>query len=420
MADQQPSAQKRLLIIDDEPLVGHYIAQVAERIGFATEFISVPEKVKAETDLDSFDAIVLDLQMPNIDGIEILRFLAEKRYTAPILLNSGSDPRVVMAAKKLGDLHQLHMAGILQKPMGPAELRKELKNVFSIAGISGDVKSDQDSVYREPTSHDKKKSSDPSITEEELRGALDNLEITAFYQPKVEMKSGQIVGAEALARWSHPIHGAIRPDLFIPDAKKFGLIDLLTEKILHKVLSDMTRWNQAGFKVLVAVNFATETLCDLEFPEKIDAFLAEYGVNLQHQLVFEVTETEAMEDLVRVMDVLSRLRLKGVGLSIDDFGTGYSSMTALREMPFTEMKIDKSFVLSSINHNDSRVLVSSVIELGHSLDLKVVAEGVESYEIWQLVRSLGCDLAQGFYMSPAVEADEFSNLVTHWNPRNIL
>lgn len=420
MEERQSSTQKRLLIIDDDPLVCHYISQVGERMGFSCSIISEPKLIKTEIEPHSYDVIILDLQMPNVDGIEILRFLAENDCQVPILLNSGSDPRVVMAAKRLGELHNLRMAGVLLKPIGPAELRKALVDVQSNADINVKGKKGQASGQRDTILPAETPAADPTVTADELREALDNFEIITHYQPKVEMKSGQIVGAEALARWSHPRHGLIRPDLFIPIAEKFGMIDFLTEKVLHAVLKDMTEWNQAGFNIIVSVNFATKTLCNLEFPEKFDSLLAEYGVNLQKQLVIEVTETQAMEDLVQVMDVLSRLRLKGVGLSIDDFGTGYSSMTALREMPFTEMKIDKSFVLNSVSHDDSRVLVNSVIELGHSMGTTVVAEGVETYEIWELVRSLGCDLAQGYYMSRPVASAEFSKLVARWNPRDIL
>jgi diguanylate cyclase (GGDEF)-like protein len=242
----------------------------------------------------------------------------------------------------------------------------------------------------------------------ELRKAIDDGQFVLHYQPIAEMKTGRIGGVEALVRWQHPRHGLMMPDEFIPLAEHTGLIKPLTMYVLHQALRQCRTWHQAGLKLSVAVNLSVRNLQDEEFPEQVGRLLREHEME-PSWLELEITESAIVVDPIRALGVLGRLGTMGVGLSLDDFGTGYSSLAYLRRLPVTEIKIDKSFILNmSVDENDA-VIVRSTIELARNLGLQVVAEGVESEEMWRRLASLGCDHAQGDYLSAPVPAEDLTS-----------
>ena len=228
----------------------------------------------------------------------------------------------------------------------------------------------------------------------DLRRALDEDELVVYYQPKAALATGRVVAVEALVRWQHPERGLILPDAFIPLAENTGLMRPLTLQVLDRALAQCRAWDLG-----VSVNVSTRNLLDPTLPEAVDALLEHHGVPAD-RLELEITETTIMADPARAKAVLDRLRAMGVDLAVDDFGTGYTSLRWLRELPVTTLKIDKSFVMDF----DS-VIVSSIVQLGRSLGLQVVAEGVEDAASWEQLRALGCDLVQGYYLSrPQPEA----------------
>ena len=231
----------------------------------------------------------------------------------------------------------------------------------------------------------------------ELRSAIETDEIFLAYQPKAEISSGTVLGVEALARWPHPRHGHVSPVEFVELAERTGLIGSLTEHVMRTALRDIARLRGGGRNISVAVNIAAPSLADEEFPGLVARLLDEYGVSPQ-ALTLEVTETTMMTESARARLVLTALVDLGVGLSIDDYGTGYSSLTYLSTLPVHEVKIDRSFVTDMAVDERLSKIVSSTIALVHSLDKKVVAEGVENASTWALLRDAGCDIAQGFYL----------------------
>ncbi len=239
----------------------------------------------------------------------------------------------------------------------------------------------------------------------ELRRAIDQRELVLHYQPKAVLESGDVSAVEALLRWNHPTRGLILPDDFIPLAQRTGLIKPLTLYVVGEALRQCRLWQEQGLRLSIAVNLSMRNLLDLEFPEQVRALLEQWQVD--HDLLeFEITESTMLADPVRTKLILDKLSAMGIRLAIDDFGTGYSSLAYLKRLPVDEIKIDRSFVMHMSDDADNAAIVRSTIDLARNLGLQVVAEGVETEEVWNTLASLGCTIAQGFYLSRPVPPDE--------------
>ena len=242
----------------------------------------------------------------------------------------------------------------------------------------------------------------------ELRRAIDRGELVLHYQPKASLRNGEITGVEALVRWRHPERGMIPPDEFIPPAQKTGVIGPLTMFVLDEALRQCRSWLLQGLELCVAVNLSTRNLLDVHLPDTIGELLSRWEVP-PTLLELEITESTILADPVRAMQILSRLDEMGIRLAIDDFGTGYSSLAYLKRLPVDELKIDKSFILGMQENENDAVIVRSTIDLGRNLGLRVVAEGVETATAWDGLVRLGCDTAQGYYLSRPAPAAEFTD-----------
>jgi diguanylate cyclase (GGDEF)-like protein/PAS domain S-box-containing protein len=239
----------------------------------------------------------------------------------------------------------------------------------------------------------------------ELRGALDRHELVLHYQPKAVLADGEIHAVEALLRWNHPVRGLVPPDDFIPMAQQTGLIKPLTLYVIDEALQQCRSWLDDGLRLAIAVNLSARNLVDAHFPTQVAGLLDRWDVE-PGLLEFEITESAMLADPTRTKQILERLSVMGIRLSIDDFGTGYSSLSYLKRLPVSEIKIDRSFVMSMEQDEDDAVIVRSTIDLGRNLGLDVVAEGVENEQVWDLLRALGCTAAQGYYLSRPVPAPE--------------
>jgi diguanylate cyclase (GGDEF)-like protein len=238
----------------------------------------------------------------------------------------------------------------------------------------------------------------------ELRRAIDDRELVLHYQPKASLRSGEVDAVEALLRWNHPVRGLVPPDEFIPLAQQTGLIKPLTLYVLEEALWQCSEWERQGLSLSVAVNLSMRNLLDLDFPDDVERLIGAAGVD-PSRLELEITESTMLTNPVRVKAVLGRLHAMGIRLSIDDFGTGYSSLAYLSSLPVSVIKIDRSFVMTMLHDENDAVIVRSTIDLGRNLGLDVVAEGVESEEIWERLDGLGCDTAQGFFLSRPLPAE---------------
>jgi EAL domain-containing protein (putative c-di-GMP-specific phosphodiesterase class I) len=236
------------------------------------------------------------------------------------------------------------------------------------------------------------------------------------YQPKVDAADGALVRVEALMRWTHEEFGAVSPSRFVPLAEQHGLIDELTQWALRTALRQLRLWTVAGLETSVAVNISAASLEHLDFPDLVERLCRALDVPTD-RLVLELTEG-ATQPLIKLMDTLTRCRIKGIGLAIDDFGTGYSSLSQLRQLPFTEVKIDREFVSDAVRARDSRLIIQSVVELAHGLGLTATAEGIETVDQLRLVRELGCDVGQGYLLAeplaPEALPDWIEELTSRW------
>jgi len=234
-----------------------------------------------------------------------------------------------------------------------------------------------------------------------FRRALEDQRLTMVYQPKVAMREGSLTRVEALVRWDDPELGPVEPSRFVPLAEEHGLIDELTQWGLRTVLKQWLDWREEGIDTHLAFNISALSLQHLDFPDLVERMCRALDVPTD-RLVLELTEG-ATQPLIKLMDTLTRFRIKGIGLAIDDFGTGYSSMMQLRQLPFTEVKIDQAFVRDCAGSRDCRLIIQTIVDLAHGLGLTATAEGVETEEQLRIVHGLGCDLVQGYLISRPLE-----------------
>jgi EAL domain-containing protein (putative c-di-GMP-specific phosphodiesterase class I)/CheY-like chemotaxis protein len=380
----------RLLIVEDESEVVDFIAAVARKLGFAIASTGDGSDFSRLVDTFRPTLIVMDLQLPDTDGVELLRLLVARDCKAHVLLLSGVDERVLTTAYEVGASRGLSMCGMLSKPVLPSDLQMKLASVLK---------------------------QDRAIDAADLSRGIASGELVPYYQPKASLKQQRgwvIDGVEALVRWQHPRLGLVMPDEFIPLAERTGVISDLTGAVLAEALRQVRSWNDQGLRLKCAVNLAPSLVTDLSFPDRVGALLAELRID-GTQLALEITETATMQDPTKAMDILTRLRVKRVGLSLDDFGTGFSSLTRLYQMPFDEMKIDKSLVTNVPHSREANTMVGSLVELGHNLGLTICAEGVENRAALDLLAIMGCDSVQGFFISRAIPASDIPSFINHWN-----
>ncbi|MGE0109439.1 MAG: EAL domain-containing protein [Bdellovibrionales bacterium] len=377
----------RLMVIDDEEDIGETVAEIAETRGFEVSALTDPVKAAEAIRNNAPDVIILDLMMPGTDGVELLRMLVDFIKDAKIILMSGSDTRVLNSARRLGNAHGLDVVETLEKPINIEALRNVLDQLS--AGRA----------TREPSA--------------DIASALTSGQLILYYQPIIEIATRRVKGVEALIRWAHPTRGILPPIEFLDQIVEEGLMPPMTELVLNTAIKQAARWYHAGEDLTVSINITASSLLELTLPDHITELCQAQQVPTE-KLILEVTEAEAMRDVTRTMDVLLRMRIRNIGVSIDDFGTGHSSLRELQRMPFSQMKIDKSFVMDMANNKDCAVIVNSIIDLGHNLDLKIVAEGVEDVRVWRMLDERKCDYAQGFYMAKPMPAEEFNRWLRNW------
>src|SRR3569833_2300755 len=249
-----------------------------------------------------------------------------------------------------------------------------------------------------------------------LRAAIAGGQLNNHYQPKVDVISGAVVGVETLVRWQHPQDGLIYPDQFISTAEEFGLIDALTQAVLAEALLHGRRWQNAGLELSLAVNVSMDNLATLKFPDLVEREALKAGIPLS-SLMLELTESRLMKDLLAPLDILTRLRLKHIGLSFVVFGTGHSSLAQLRDLPFDELKIDRGFVHGAWCNPSLRAFFVASFAMARQLNMKVVAEGVEDLADWEFLRTAGCDLAQGYFIAKPMPAADLPDWVKAWELR---
>jgi EAL domain-containing protein (putative c-di-GMP-specific phosphodiesterase class I)/AmiR/NasT family two-component response regulator len=383
LAESPPAACRPLqvLVVDDDAFVRKVLSHQLRKLG-AGRIIEADDGERARELLRSngedLDLIVCDLVMPGADGVELLQDIAAHHTATALILMSSAEARLLRSVEYIARSRELRVLGCLQKPIQTPALKVLLSR------MSGCV------AHRRAAP-----GLGVEVTPAMLQAALAAHQIRIAVQPQINLLTGQIEAAEALARWTLPDGAAITPDQFLPVAEASGLLDQLTDQVFELAVRAARDWHSAGLGLRVAINVAPTTLSRPGLPDRIARLTAQSRLSLR-DVVIEVTETGVARDLLVPLEVLSRFRLQGMELSIDDFGTGYSSLERLRHIPFTELKIDRSFVSVARSDQDARRIVESSIRLAHDLGLRTVAEGIETLADEMLMRALGCDLGQGF------------------------
>jgi len=367
----------KALVVDDDAFVRAALNHQLKLLG-VQDIFDAGDGAEAASTLRArgpFDLIVLDLQMPGTDGIELLRMLSGIHETADVILTSSLDQKLLGTAAALARAHGLHLLGTVRKPVTLQALRELL------ARHSADRST---------------RAVQAAFTAEQLAAALGQRQIRPYFQPKVRATDGKLVSVEALARWIHPELGLVAPARFIPLAESAGLIDELTGSIFSQAIAWLPQWDAAGRKITLEINVSAASLTRVRFPDEATAIAAAVHIPC-HRIVFEITESTLMADLARSLDTLSRLRLRGFKLAVDDFGTGHSTFTQLKQLPVSELKFDQSFVGAATRDPEARAIVESSQALARQFRLLSVAEGVEDAPTAELMRELGVDLLQGYH-----------------------
>lgn len=401
---QRATAALNLLVLDDDPFVrsalavmlGHLSTKRVVVCGTAEEALT---QVARFTEAEPLDAVVCDLRMPEVDGVTFIRRLAEAQYRGALIVVSVADVRLRQSVERLARSLGLQVVASLAKPASSGQLASALARVQE-ALRKDRSRSAQSNVLRPPR-----------WTEQDLRVALGDGGVRPYYQPKISLRSGQVVGVEALARWIHPEFGVISPAAFLPMAARAGLMDeLLLSGVEHatEVLS--------GFPQLsVALNLEASTACDDQAISRLLKLVQSKRI-APERLVFELTETEVEGDPRRIVEMLARLQLGGFSLAIDDFGTGRSTHQRIADIPFSELKIDRQFVREGCREEAARAVVESSVMLARRLKMTTCAEGVETAEELAFVRRADCDKVQGYFFAPPLPFEQFKTFLANFVP----
>ncbi len=343
----------------------------------------------------AMDVLVCDLQTPGMDGVEFIRHVAEEQLAGSIIIASGLEPALISTVEQMANAHGLQVLGAIEKPLTKDKLQTLLRQYRPSQPLKA-----------------------PEVVElmslDEIAQGIAGDEFLPYFQPKVFIGTRRLVGTEALIRWRHPERGLVPPKAFIQVAEGTPLINELTAIMLDKSLAQCRVWLDQGWPLSVSINFSADVLSGVGVADHVAARTLAHGLE-PAQVIVEVTESMVASNDAHMLETLARLRMKGFGLSIDDYGTGYSSLQQLSRIPFTELKIDRSLVDGAHEKPSLRTLLESSLELARKLKMKSVAEGVETEQDWNLLKELGCDIAQGYLVAKPLPAGEVKDWYGKWN-----
>ena len=389
----------RFLVVEDHSFQRSMMVEMLESLGVHSihEAADGFSALEVTRELEQpFDIIVTDIDMPGMDGMAFIRRLGEAKVRASLIITSGLDKSLLGTMETMSAAYGMRLLGTIEKPPTPQRFA-ELISMH----------------WQARAKPEQEKRGSPTFTLQQVLNGLEAEQFEPFYQPKIELQTRRVTGAEALARWRHPFGGIVLPYAFISLLEDAGQIAELTWLMLAKSARDCRSWREAGLDLNVSVNISVTLLEDPAIADAITWQVTHQGLEPKH-MILEITESAAMSSVGHVLENLVRLRMKGFGLSIDDYGTGYSSLQQLTRIPFTELKVDHSFVMHATHQESSRMILESSLEMARKLGIKSVAEGAETAEDWNLLRECGCDLAQGFFIARPMKASDFPEWVRSW------
>jgi EAL domain-containing protein (putative c-di-GMP-specific phosphodiesterase class I)/DNA-binding NarL/FixJ family response regulator len=391
-----------ILIVDDDPLQLLIISDALESFGFM-KILKAQSGCEAMGILKNDPTItmlLMDIVMPGMDGPQFLRHLAEIQYTARIVLISSVKIDILRSIDTLGRSHGLNVLGYIHKPVTREALNTLLTKIGDTTG--------QRTQQKVPKVA-------PDYDAAQLIEAMRLRAIHPWYQPKVDIDQMHLIGVEALARWKRSDGRMESPVRFVPVIERLGLWDELFFCMLEQVLADMQCWRRAGKAFKASINLTMDCAFQLDLPERIEAVLHKYDIPAS-EVVIEVTESRLMVDQANALETLTRLSLMGLTLSIDDFGTGYSGLSQVANLPFSEIKLDRSFVQRAADSKKSYAILQSAVTLGRSLGMDVVAEGIETHEQLDILRGLGASVMQGYLAARPMPERQLMDWLAGWRP----
>lgn len=378
----------KVLVLEDQAFQRNLLVGVLQHLG-VTRVESAGDGSSAMDALErtqtGFDIAICDLRMEGMDGIEFIRRAAHQRVKS-FIVTSAIETSLLASAEAVLRSYNTRLLGVLPKPVNIDRLRGML------------MLADAKAVEVANQQGSKSAQSKPLHTQVEIREALQKQQFIPYFQPKFCLDTGMPSGVEMLARWNHPELGILPPSSFIPAMETAGLIDSLSDSLFSKAMVCAEAWAQIGCDINLAVNLSPLTLQNTDMPNQIGALVRRHNI-APTRVTIEVTETAVSENVSGLMESLTRLRMQGFSISVDDFGTGYSSLLQLSEMPFTEIKIDRSFVSGATENKKTTLIAESIVGLAKKLDLHTVAEGVETQAEFEFVKKLGCETGQGYFFA---------------------
>lgn len=387
----------KTLVIDDERYMRQVMSMLLTEFGLKNITMAADGEEALQL-LDeaepAYDLLICDLNMPKIDGIELLRMFAQRKFRGDIIIISASDKKTLSAVKNLGTSYQLNILGTLRKPISFSLLKSLLKKTHK--------KSRKDLTQ------------EMLVTEESLKQAIASKKLLLYYQPQIDIASGQIKSMEALIRWKTENGKVVGPNCFIPLAESTGLIEEVSYFVFKRAFNQLANWNEQGLYLRLSINVSADDLRDTTFPTRL-LKLARKNEIPPGQVMLELTESRIAENEQIIVEVLTRLHMHGFKLAIDDFGTGYSSLSQLTKIPFSEMKLDYCFVSKMLEDEAAEAIIDTSIGLANKLGLEVVAEGVENDKIWKKIIYKGCHRIQGFFLAPPLPKEEVFNWIKENN-----
>lgn len=394
-------AAQSILILEDDAFQRMATRTLLRSAGFQTvhEAGTAQEALRMlSTVVPPIDWVLSDLRLPGMDGVEFIQALAAREQRCALIIASSADASTLAVVKASAQAYGLALAGVLSKPLSAEALSSTLDAWEQRAAPAA----------LRPIE------AGPAVSEYCIAEGLSGQQFIPYFQPIVRLSDGSLAGAEVLARWKHPAYGLMMPDSFIPIMEQNGWLVELTEQLIEQSTSALAETSSAGRNTRLAFNLSPSMLARADFVPWLDARVAAAQLSAQH-LTLEFTETTAMESHADVLGALARLRLKGYHMSIDDFGIGHSTLQQLAQLPFTELKVDRMFVTNAAADPKRLAVLVHCLELARSLGLPVVAEGVETAEDYQMLRQLGCDMAQGYFIGRPMPAEQVPLWQTRWS-----
>jgi EAL domain-containing protein (putative c-di-GMP-specific phosphodiesterase class I)/CheY-like chemotaxis protein len=391
------AAQPLAIVVDDEPAIRNIVGMIAQEAGFdilvaesGGALLNILGDGKSSERAPHHPAVILlDLQMPGTDGVQVMTALAQRAYSSRIVLLSGTDMRVIELARENARQRGLTITAVVQKPFRRAELLAILDRIAA---------------------------ENETFSAKTLATCLETNTVALHYQPKISLANNDVAAVEALLRCKDSAGRMVSPENVVAIAEQSGMIDALSEYIFRQAVHQRRLWSEAGWDLGIAVNLSACCSFDTDLPDMLAGICDAENVPTS-AITLELTEGAVMNDRLLAAETLLRLRLKGFKLSIDDFGVGYSSLVRLKQLPFTEVKVDKSFVMGLQQSRDNAAIVRAIVQLAHALDMQAVAEGIEDSTAFDFVASLGCDTAQGYHIARPMPAAEFGEFSLTWKWR---